>query len=119
MEKKIVLLPSKQMDANKKAERNEQKLIRMPKFVRSELEAEDSEIEIAGKTDKTLNLSVFKAFSEDLKSAMATLSVEALSKVCFVTTDNFNSLGGTGKPFIELSASNTFLSMRQLPCSAF
>lgn len=111
MEKKIVLLPSKQMDANKKAERNEQELIRMPKFVRSVLEAEDSDIEIAGETAKTLNLSVFKAFSEDLKSAMATLSVEALSKVCFVTTDNFNSLGGTGKPFIEISASNTFLSM--------
>lgn len=109
MEKKLILLPSEKMDKNKKEERNEHNLIRMPKIVRDQLDPDDIGLEVSNK--KTVSLSTFKAYAEDLKIAQAAVGDKELDRVCFVTTQNFKLLGGIDAPFIEINASNTFLDM--------
>lgn len=109
MEKTLILLPSNKMDNNKKEDRNEHNLIRMPKVVRDQLDPDDNGLEVSNKT--TASFSTFKAYTEDLKNAQAILGEKELDRVCFVTTQNYKMLGGNNTPFLEINASNTFIDM--------
>jgi len=103
MEKKIILIPSQKMDNNRKEDRNEQILLRMPKTVREHLDANGEGLEISGDGVNSINFGTFKAFAEDLKTATTILPEGALERVCFVTTKNFKALGGKDQPFIEVA----------------
>ena len=113
MEKKILLIKSELMDSNKKKERNEDSLIRLPKQVRRDLDLEESvELHNNG-TDAVESLGVYKAFSKDVKLAkdlitQGNISREDLSIVFFVSSNSYMKLGNTKSDITEVGLSTTF-----------
>lgn len=104
---KLVLVPSSSMDSNKKGDRREDTLIRLPKISREHLDSvisidPSTKLELYSNTGNTKNrintsklLSVFRAFSKDIRGCRDKgMSSEDLLHVGFVTTSTFNKIAG-------------------------
>lgn len=103
--KKLILVPSEQMDGNKKSDRNENKLVRMSKKSRDFLGFTDDQVELwtAGSTDErsqsAVLLDIFQAFSKDIKKVRqmvksGELKPSDMNRVAFVTTKMYNRITG-------------------------
>ena len=104
MKHQVILVASKKMDANKKPDRQEGELIRLPAKTRKSLEFEDNTLTVwKSKSRGPLNLKVFHAFSEDIKSVKKSGSYSEgdLDKIAFVTTETFNKITGAGGKGID------------------
>lgn len=103
---KLILVASKSMDDNKKTNRDEHTLIRMSSTVRSNMDFGEDSVELcpAGASTenqiaRTKTLTIFKAFSADIKKAKTMvdkgdLDISELKRVGFVTTKTLNSING-------------------------
>ena len=102
---KLILVPSSSMDNNKKKDRSENGLIRMPKISREYLDSTmkiDPSIKVelysdTGSTETRINsstlLGIFKAFTEDIQKCKNDgMTPEELLRVGFVTTLTFNKI---------------------------
>ena len=101
------------MDSNKKEDRNEHSLIRMPKQSRDILGSDDSVELHNAETDAVASLGVFKAFSKDLKKAKALIDQGAITKkdlarLCFVSSRTYKKLTGKDSVMSEINLSTTF-----------
>ena len=100
MNNKLILVPSESMDGNKKPDRDENSLLRVPKAVRDSLDIQNDIISLTA-ADKKAELKLFKAFSKDLIK-MRELILEGLlepadiSRVAFVSSKTFKTMGGEG-----------------------
>ena len=101
--KKLVLIPSKSMDSNKKEERNESGLIRMAASARNFMDFDEKQVEIwtAGENERktAVLLDIFHAFSVDVKKAKelvrkGDLKPNDLNRIGFVTTKMYNRITG-------------------------
>jgi hypothetical protein len=104
--KPLVLIASDKMDSNKKKDRNENGLIRMPAKVRKSMGFSQESVEIypGGNTNdriaKSQLLEIFQAFSGDIKKvnqmvADGKITKEEATRVGFVTTYTLNKINGT------------------------
>lgn len=116
MKKSLILLPSRLMDNNRKADRGEDKLIRMGTKARSYLELDNEKTvelwptnTISGRINRSKVLSIFKAYQADLNTAKSNgMSPEEYLRVGFVTTRTFEYIcgdGANGKSDIWISQS--------------
>jgi len=116
---KLILLASVAMDGNKKEDRNENKLIRMPAKVRNKMGFDEESVEIypSGSSDdriaKSQLLEIFHAYSADLKKVKTMISKgeitpEEATRIGFVTSNTLNKInGGKGKKAKDIWVSNT------------
>lgn len=96
---KLILLPSNSMDSNKKKDRDENELIRLPKSSRERL-GSTIPVEVYSDTNDTENrirsaqlLNIFEAFIKDIKDCKdKNMTPEELSRVGFVTTKTFKKI---------------------------
>ena len=96
---KLILIPSNSMDENKKKDRDEDGLIRLPKISREHL-GTTTKVEVYLNTNNTEDriksaklLSIFKAFTKDIEICKdKDLSPEELDRVGFVTTRTFERI---------------------------
>lgn len=105
--KKLILVPSKAMDGNKKKERNENKLIRMSARARTFMSFDDNQVEIwpqggAEERKSSVLLDIFQAFTADINEVKkmvksGSLKSADLNRIGFVTTKMYNRITG-GKP---------------------
>ena len=113
--KKLILVPSKTMDGNKKKNRNENGLVRMPARARSFMSFDDNQVEVwpqgsAEERKKSVLLDIFQAFTADLNEAKkmvksGQLKPADLNRLGFVTTKMYNRItGGDGAKNIWISA---------------
>jgi len=98
MKHKVILVASKKMDANKKPDRNEGGLIRMPAKTRKAINFNDDVLTVS-KKDEHVSLKVFQAFSADIKDIKDSgkYTQEELCRIAFVTSDTFRKLTGKTK----------------------
>lgn len=89
-QKELILVVSKNMDTNKKPDRDENGLIRMASTVRSSLGFNNENVEVRCK-DIISKLKVHEAFYSDIKKLKETkkYSKNELSRVGFITKDTF------------------------------
>ena len=108
--KKLVLMASERMDTNKKEGRNENGMIRLSAAARENLGFAEGKVELwpAGasgddRMNKSITLSVFHAFKEDIADLKnKNMSEENRSRVGFVTTKMFKRLcGNTRKKSVD------------------
>lgn len=101
--KKLILLPSKSMDSNKKKARNENSLIRMAAKTRQTLGFTSDKVEIwtAGNQDRAASvlLDVFQAFATDLNELKklvreGEMKPGDVNRIGFVTTKMYNRITG-------------------------
>jgi hypothetical protein len=101
--KKLVLLPSRSMDNNRKEGRNENGLIRMPSKAREFMNFEEDKVEIwtvAGAEKKTsVLLDIFHAYAADVKKVKdlvrkGDFKPADLNRIGFVTTKMYNRITG-------------------------
>lgn len=103
--KKLILIPSKTMDKNKKSERNENGLVRMAATTRNFLGFDGDKVEVwttgADSSSKPASvlLNIFKAYSADiteLKKQLRTGDVteNEMKRIGFVTTKMYNRITG-------------------------
>lgn len=110
--KRLALMVSEKMDTNKKQERNENVLIRMSAATREYMCFKKDEVELwpvgsAGedRQNKSLMLTIFQAFQEDLVKIKkeidkGTIDPDVAKRIGFVTTKTFNRIcGGKKKEF--------------------
>lgn len=97
MKAPLLLVVSKKMDANKKEDRYEDKLIRMGEKARRFLglgKSKTVELWPEGSDDDRINrskeLQIFKAYSDELKELKDNMSQEDFCRVGFVTSRTFN-----------------------------
>lgn len=106
--KPLVLIASDKMDVNKKKDRNENGLIRMPAKVRKAMGFTQESVEIypGGNANdriaKSQLLEIFQAFSGDIKKVNqmvvdGKITKEEATRVGFVTTYTLNKINGTKK----------------------
>lgn len=107
--KRLALMVSEKMDTNKKEDRNENVLIRMSAAAREYMGFEGEKVELwpenasgEDRINKSIILSVYKAFSEDLKRlkeeiASGKISEEKALTVGFVTNRTFSRICGGNK----------------------
>jgi len=104
MKQKLILVPSKKMDTNKKEDRYEDKLIRLGSKARGHLGLIDEKtVELWPSTsakdrvNRSRNLKIFQAFSADLKALRdKKMPVNEYNRVGFVTTKTFEYICGNG-----------------------
>lgn len=96
---KLILVPSKSMDDNKKTSRNENGLIRMSEKVRDLMRFNEKKVEIwigsnaaEERKNSSVLLDLFHAYSTDLKKARESgdFSSSELDRIGFVTTKMWN-----------------------------
>jgi len=101
--KKLILLPSRSMDNNRKEGRNESSLIRMSAKARTFMSFTDDKVEIwtvAGvERQASVLLDIFKAFSADVTKIKELISKGELkpndvNRIGFVTTKMYNRVTG-------------------------
>ena len=101
--KKLILLPSRSMDNNRKSDRNESSLIRMAAKARNFMAFEEDKVEIwtvAGAERQTsVLMDIFHAFNTDVKKVknlvqQGELKPADLNRVGFVTTKMYNRITG-------------------------
>ena len=113
--KKLILIPSKAMDGNKKKSRNENGLIRMPARARTTMNFDDDQVEIwpqggAEERKNSVLLDIFQAFTSDITEVKKMVKSGAikssdLNRIGFVTTKMYNRItGGDIKKNIWISA---------------
>lgn len=107
--KKLILIPSRSMDRNKKEGRNEHGLVRMPEKTRKSMSFTDDKVEVwtAGESaeerkNSAVLLDIFHAYSADLKklkdmTTKGELTASEASRVGFVTTKMWNKVTGGSK----------------------
>jgi len=117
--KKLILLASNKMDSNKKEDRNENSLIRMPGKVRSNMGFDEENVEIypSGNSNdriaKSQLLEIFHAYSADIKRikemvSSGEITPEEATRIGFVTTNTLNKInGGKSKKAKDIWVSNT------------
>jgi hypothetical protein len=99
----LILIPSTQMDANKKEDRNEHGLVRMAAKTRALMGFNDDSVELwNGESDLTrvqssTVLSIYKAFAADIAAAKALIDNGELDKedfyrIAFVTTRTYQRI---------------------------
>lgn len=90
--KQLILIPSPTMDNNKKKDRKEESLIRMTARVRDALGFDEDKVNI-GYAKTNINLSIYKAFIEDIRAIKNMgFSDAEKSKIAFVTTSNYKKI---------------------------
>lgn len=97
MNHKIILVPSRRMDENKKSDRDEHSLIRMGERARVVLGlAGEKEVTVwsENKSGKSKTLKIFQAFSGDLEEMKQQMTNEEYARVAFVTTSTHKLLCG-------------------------
>ena len=101
--KKLILVPSRSMDNNRKEERNESSLIRMAAKARDFMDFEEDKVEVwtvAGSERQTaVLLDIFQAFSNDVKKVKdlvrkGEFKPGDLNRIGFVTTKMYNRITG-------------------------
>lgn len=104
MQKKLVLVASDKMDANKKEDRKEHSLIRMASTTRANLKFNKKKVELKPTSNATtaLKLDIFQAYSSDLKKIKnkiknGELTSEEANRVGFVTTSTYKKILGNRK----------------------
>lgn len=106
MRKKLILVASERMDANRKEDRNENGLVRMSSTARDYMGFHDDHVELwpAGasgeeRLTKSLSLKIFHAFSDDIRKLKRDNKItnEKYKRVGFVTTRTFNKICGDGR----------------------
>lgn len=106
--KKLILVPSKKMDSNKKEDRDEQGLVRMSATARKNMEFQQDSVELwqSGNGKKiTTVLSIFQAFSSDVKRLKSEgYTNDELKRVGFVSTTTYQKITGD-KPKVNDTAS--------------
>jgi len=97
MKAPLVLVVSKRMDANKKKDRNEDKLIRLGAKARSALGlADESNVELwpQGSDDDRINrskhLEIYQAYSDELRELKKKVPQEEFIRIGFVTSRTFD-----------------------------
>jgi len=117
--KKLILLASDKMDTNKKENRNENCLIRMPAKVRKNMGFDEESVEIypSGNSNDRISksqlLEIFHAYSTDIKKVKKMISdgeitTEEATRIGFVTTNTLNKInGGKSKKIKDIWISNT------------
>lgn len=107
--KRLALMVSEKMDTNKKEDRNENVLIRMSAAAREHMGFEGDKVELwpeevsgEDRINKSIILTVFRAFSEDLKKLKEEISSGRISEekaltVGFVTSRTFSRICGGKK----------------------
>jgi hypothetical protein len=98
---KLILVPSEKMDNNKKEDRNEHGLVRMPSAARKNM-GFDKTVELSPDTKSAdrliksvMQLEIFQAFAADIKKLKADgFTAEELKRVGFVTTRTFRKVTG-------------------------
>lgn len=96
---KLILIQSDNMDNNKKENRNEDMLVRLPKVSREYL-GTTMEVEVYLNTDNTEKriksaklLNIFKAFAKDIENCKnRNMTPEEMNHVGFVTTKTFKTI---------------------------
>ncbi len=114
--KKLILIPSRSMDRNKKEGRNEHGLVRMAEKTRKLMRFTDDKVEVwtAGdsaeeRKNSAVLLDIFHAYSTDLKKLKemidsGELTTSDSNRVGFVTTKMWNKVtGGSGTKSIWIS----------------
>ena len=97
MNHKIILVPSKRMDENKKSDRDEHSLIRLGERARIVLGlAGEKEVTVwsENKSGKSKTLRIFQAFSADLEEMKQQMTTEEYARAAFVTTATHKLLCG-------------------------
>lgn len=94
---KLILVVSNKMDTNKKADRDEHNLVRMPASTRKHVNAKGSMALESSVSDEMVCLEVFQAFSDDLRELRKKLKNNAITRdefnrTAFVTTNTFNRI---------------------------
>ena len=101
--KKLVLMPSRSMDNNRKEGRNENGLIRMAAKARQFMSFDDDKVEIwtvsGAERKASVLLDVFQAFSADVKKIKTLLQQGEIkptdmNRIGFVTTKMYNRITG-------------------------
>jgi hypothetical protein len=103
--KKLILMPSKAMDDNKKEDRNENGLVRMAAKVRSFLGMHDDKVEVwttgedSGSSPASVLLDIFQAYSADVTQIKklvqrGELKPSEADRIGFVTTKMYNRVTG-------------------------
>lgn len=117
--KKLILLASESMDDNKKKDRKEDGLIRMPAKVRRIMGFDEESVEIypSGSSDsriaKAQLLEIFHAYADDIKKVKSMISAgeitaEEATRIGFVTTNTLNKVyRGKSKKAKNMWISNT------------
>jgi len=93
MNKKMILVVSDNMDANKKPDRDEDSLVRLSAVARKSFDLDASQVEVTGIAKHGM-LNIHQAFSKDVKFAKNKFSTTELKRVGFVTTRMFKRLTG-------------------------
>jgi len=102
--KKLILLPSRSMDNNRKKDRNENGLVRMAAKTRQNMSFDDDKVEIwtvnSGQERNTsVLLDIFQAYSADLNKVKKLIKEKKLkpgdiNRIGFVTTKMYNRITG-------------------------
>jgi len=101
--KKLILIPSRSMDNNRKEDRNESGLIRMGSKARNFMSFDDDKVEIwtvAGQERQTsVLLDIFQAYTKDIKKVKSLVQTGELkpgdlNRIGFVTTKMYNRVTG-------------------------
>jgi hypothetical protein len=104
--KKLILIPSRSMDNNRKEGRNEASLVRMAAKTRSFMDFKEDKLEVwtvAGQErEASVMLDIFQAFSADVKKIkdlvrQGEMKPGELNRVGFVTTKMYNRITGGDK----------------------
>lgn len=108
---KLILIVSDQMDSNKKEDRNENGLIRMPATTRKHMNF-DGKVELSSSAKKAMLLDIFHAFSTDIKNLKrkvkeGEMSEEEIKRVGFVTSKTYNEITGDDKRVKNIWVSDT------------
>jgi hypothetical protein len=106
MEKQILLVASNRMKENKKEDRHESVLLRMSEKVRTALKLTQKQQLLVYSDKNDLNLTIFKAYSEDIKKAKQ--YAKFINKIAFVHPDTIYKLTGTNTEAIEVTLSDSF-----------
>jgi len=113
--KQLILIASDSMDNNKKKDRNEHTLIRMPAKIRRGMGFGDDSVEVftTGDVPKSRLLDIFHAYSSDIKKvnkmiADKEITAEEATRIGFVTTKTLNKInGGKSKKARDIWVSDT------------
>jgi len=103
----IILVVSEKMTTNKKQDRHEHNLIRMPALTRNNLSIKEDGV-VLTRNNTSCNLNVYKAFSADiLELKKQGISKADLCKIGFVTRDTFKKFTNAHRRILK---SNIFIS---------
>lgn len=104
---KLILVSSDRMDKNKKEDRDEHNLIRMSAKCRDFMNFDKEYVEIEAENGAPLLLTVFRAYSDDLKWVKNNYSIEEQKRIGFVTTKTLEKVTKNKKDIDVWVSDNT------------